>query len=256
MNNVVLAGYVRSPFTPAKKGELAKVRPDELARPGRARARRAHRRRPRRSRGPDRRLRLPRGRAGVQRRAPHRLPRGAAAQRRRRHRQPLLRLLDAGDSHGRRRDPMGRRRGLPLRRRRIHDPRADGGLQPAAPPRASTSATRRPSRRWARRRRTWRSSTSIDRRRQEEFALGSASARRPRRSPPAGSTTRSSRSPGREQGEPRRLHPRPDTTLEGLAELKLAFDEDGTVTAGTSSPLTDGAAAVLVCSEDYAERRG
>jgi len=50
--------------------------------------------------------------------------------------------------------------------------------------------------------------------------------------------------------------PRPDTTLEGLAELKLAFDEKGTVTAGTSSPLTDGAAATLVCSEDYAQRKG
>ena len=47
---------------------------------------------------------------------------------------------------------------------------------------------------------------------------------------------------------------RPDTTLDALAELKLAFDENGTVTAGTSSPLTDGAAAVLVCSEDYAKK--
>ena len=50
--------------------------------------------------------------------------------------------------------------------------------------------------------------------------------------------------------------PRPDTTLEGLSGLKLAFDENGTVTAGTSSPLTDGAAATLVCSEEYAERKG
>ncbi len=50
--------------------------------------------------------------------------------------------------------------------------------------------------------------------------------------------------------------PRPDTSLEGLAGLAPAFDERGTVTAGTSSPLTDGAAAVLVCSEDYAERKG
>ena len=33
---------------------------------------------------------------------------------------------------------------------------------------------------------------------------------------------------------------RPDTTAEGLAGLKLAFDENGTVTAGTASPLTDG----------------
>jgi acetyl-CoA acyltransferase len=45
---------------------------------------------------------------------------------------------------------------------------------------------------------------------------------------------------------------RPDTTLEALAGLKLAFDENGTVTAGTSSPLTDGASAVLVCTEEYA----
>lgn len=49
---------------------------------------------------------------------------------------------------------------------------------------------------------------------------------------------------------------RPDTTLEALASLKPAFDEEGTVTAGTSSPLTDGAAAVLVCSEEYAEKAG
>ena len=49
---------------------------------------------------------------------------------------------------------------------------------------------------------------------------------------------------------------RPDTTAAGLAQLKLAFDTEGSVTAGTSSPLTDGAAAVLVCSEDYARRNG
>lgn len=47
---------------------------------------------------------------------------------------------------------------------------------------------------------------------------------------------------------------REGTTLEGLAGLKLAFDENGTVTAGTASPLTDGAAAVLVCSEEYADK--
>jgi len=47
---------------------------------------------------------------------------------------------------------------------------------------------------------------------------------------------------------------RPDTSTDALAGLKPAFDEHGTVTAGTSSPLTDGAAAVLICTEDYAER--
>ncbi|MGX7894530.1 thiolase family protein [Tsuneonella sp. HG222] len=50
--------------------------------------------------------------------------------------------------------------------------------------------------------------------------------------------------------------PRPDTTAEGLAGLKPAFQADGTVTAGTSSPLTDGAAAVLVCSADFARANG
>ena len=45
---------------------------------------------------------------------------------------------------------------------------------------------------------------------------------------------------------------RPDTSLEVLATLKPAFEESGTVTAGTSSPLTDGAAATLVCTEEYA----
>ena len=49
---------------------------------------------------------------------------------------------------------------------------------------------------------------------------------------------------------------RPGTTAEVLAGLEPAFDADGTVTAGTSSPLTDGAAAVLVCTEDFARRNG
>lgn len=49
---------------------------------------------------------------------------------------------------------------------------------------------------------------------------------------------------------------RPNTDKEALAGLKPAFLEKGTVTAGTSSPLTDGAAAVLVCTADYADRKG
>lgn len=48
--------------------------------------------------------------------------------------------------------------------------------------------------------------------------------------------------------------PRADTSAEALSGLKPAFDASGTVTAGTSSPLTDGAAAVLVVSEDYAKK--
>ena len=49
---------------------------------------------------------------------------------------------------------------------------------------------------------------------------------------------------------------RDDTTAEGLADLKPAFRAGGSVTAGTSSPLTDGAAAVLVASEDFAKAHG
>jgi acetyl-CoA acyltransferase len=47
---------------------------------------------------------------------------------------------------------------------------------------------------------------------------------------------------------------RPDTHAAGLAQLKPSFASTGSVTAGTSSPLTDGASAVLVCSEAYAAR--
>ena len=47
---------------------------------------------------------------------------------------------------------------------------------------------------------------------------------------------------------------RPDSSAEKLATLKPAFLADGTVTAATSSPLTDGSAAVIVCSEAYADK--
>ncbi len=50
--------------------------------------------------------------------------------------------------------------------------------------------------------------------------------------------------------------PRPDSTAEDLSKLKPAFKQGGSVTAGTSSPVTDGAAAVLVCSEEFAIRHG
>jgi acetyl-CoA C-acetyltransferase len=50
--------------------------------------------------------------------------------------------------------------------------------------------------------------------------------------------------------------PRPGTTMEVLAQLKPAFREDGTVTAGNACPLNDGAAAVLVMSDEKATRLG
>jgi acetyl-CoA acyltransferase len=49
---------------------------------------------------------------------------------------------------------------------------------------------------------------------------------------------------------------RPETSLDGLADLKTAFLAGGSVTAGTSSPLTDGVSAVVVTSENYADQHG
>jgi len=48
--------------------------------------------------------------------------------------------------------------------------------------------------------------------------------------------------------------PRADTSLEKLAALKPAFEKDGTVTAGNSSPLNDGAACLVMMSESHAQR--
>jgi acetyl-CoA acetyltransferase family protein len=51
-------------------------------------------------------------------------------------------------------------------------------------------------------------------------------------------------------------HPRPETTLEGLAALKPSFGKDGFVTAGNASGIVDGAAALVVASREEASRRG
>jgi 3-oxoadipyl-CoA thiolase len=50
--------------------------------------------------------------------------------------------------------------------------------------------------------------------------------------------------------------PRRDSSMEALAKLRPAFTKDGTVTAGNSSPLNDGAAAVMVVSDRYAKANG
>ncbi|HLW60880.1 MAG TPA: acetyl-CoA C-acyltransferase [bacterium] len=64
----------------------------------------------------------------------------------------------------------------------------------------------------------------------------------------------------RPRGEPvvvdRDEHPRPETTAERLAALRPAFRQGGTVTAGNSSGINDGAAALLVTSAEWAEREG
>jgi acetyl-CoA acyltransferase len=51
-------------------------------------------------------------------------------------------------------------------------------------------------------------------------------------------------------------HPRPDTTMEMLAKLKTPFRNPGTVTAGNASGVNDGAAALIIASEDAAKRHG
>jgi 3-oxoadipyl-CoA thiolase len=50
--------------------------------------------------------------------------------------------------------------------------------------------------------------------------------------------------------------PRPDSSLEALAKLRPAFSENGSVTAGNSSPLNDGATALVLMSESKAKERG
>jgi acetyl-CoA C-acetyltransferase len=98
----------------------------------------------------------------------------------------------------------------------------------------------------------------ISREEQDEFALasqrkaGASWDRRAKEIEPV-------ESPGR-KGETvlvqRDEHPRPDTTIEGLAKLRPVFGEGGTVTAGNSSGITDGAAALVLMSESRANAEG
>ena len=99
---------------------------------------------------------------------------------------------------------------------------------------------------------------SIPRREQDEFALRSqrkADAGKPRRAleiVPIDVPGRKGETVAVTEDE----HPRAETTLEGLAALKPVFSEDGTVTAGNSSGITDGAAALLVMAESRARVEG
>ena len=131
MKNVVIAGFARSPFHFARKGALARVRPDDLAAQVIAALVERSKIDPEEIEDVIVGCAFPEGEQGLNIGAHRRLPRRICRQRRRRHGQPLLRLVDAGDPHGGGRDPARRRRGVHLRRRRSMTPRADDRLQPA-----------------------------------------------------------------------------------------------------------------------------
>ncbi len=265
MSRAVVLSAVRTPVG-RYGGALAGVRPDDLAAIAIAAAVERAGVDAGRDRGRLPRLREPGGRGQPQRRAHGGAARGAAGVGRRRDREPALRLGALG---GRRRVPRDRgRRRRPLRRgrRRVDEPRAarDGeagrGRSRAATARCTTRRSAGASRtralealfpletmgetgenvaeRW-----------DVSREDQDAFALALAAALGGRRRP-AASPTSSCRSASSSRDE----HPRPDTSAEKLAALKPAFRDGGTVTAGNSSGLNDGAAALVIASRGEGAR--
>jgi acetyl-CoA acyltransferase len=254
MKNVVIAGYARSPFTPAKKGELAKVRPDDVA----AQVVRALIERTGVDPADIEDLILgcafPEGEQGFNAArliafladlplsvAGTTVNRFCGSSMQAIHMAAGAIQMNAGEVflcagvESMTRIPMGGYNPMPNPALFARYPQAFAAMGETAENLARKFA--------------------IPRRRQEELAVASQSK------------TAAAQAGGRLDEEivpivwkggtvTRDGCPRPETTLEGLAELKLAFDEKGTVTAGTSSPLTDGAAATLVCSEEYAGRKG
>ncbi|HVR10785.1 MAG TPA: thiolase family protein [Thermoanaerobaculia bacterium] len=254
MNDVVIAGYVRSPFTPAKKGELAKVRPDDLA----AQTVRALVQRTGVDPADIEDLILgcafPEGEQGfnVARLIAFlaELPltvAGATVNRFCGSSMQAIHIaagaiqMNAGEAfvcagvESMTRVPMGGFNPLPNPALYKRYPQAFAAMGETAENLARQH--------------------HIPRRRQEELAL--SSQQKAAAALAAGHFAAELVPVAWKGGTVERDGtPRPDTTLEGLANLRLAFDEKGTVTAGTSSPVTDGAAATLVCSEDYARRKG
>jgi acetyl-CoA acyltransferase len=254
MHNVVIAGYVRSPFTPAKKGELAKVRPDDLA----AQTVRALILRTGVDPADVEDLILgcafPEGEQGFNMArlvafladlpltvAGATVNRFCGSSMQAIHIAAGAIQMDAGEAflcagvESMTRVPMGGFNPLPNPALYQRYPQAFAAMGETAENLARQH--------------------QISRRRQEELAL--SSQQKTATALAAGHFAAELVAVAWKGGTVERDGtPRPDTTLEGLANLKLAFDERGTVTAGTSSPVTDGAAATLVCSEDYAKRKG
>ena len=207
-----------------------------------------------------------RGRGQPQRRPHGRAARRPADQRPRHHGQPPLRLQPRRGDAGEPRDRDRRRRRRPGRRRRVDEPRAVGPAEAreGLPDRLRRRCTRpRSAGAWSTRRcptsgrsrsasppRSWPgSTTSAARRRTSSRSAATSSPTQPGRT---ASTTTGCPGAGTELERDEGI--RADTSLEKLAKLKPAFVKDGTVTAGNSSPLNDGAARRLIGATRRARR--
>jgi acetyl-CoA acyltransferase len=254
MSNVVIAGYVRSPFQPAKKGELARVRPDDIA----AQVARALLARTKVSPGDIEDLicgcAFPEGEQGLNMArligllaelpesvAGTTVNRFCGSSMQSAHMAAGAIQLGAGDAficmgvESMSRVPMSGFNPLPNPALYERMPAAYIGMGETA---------ENVAKKW-----------QISREEQEAFAVES---QKKAAKAQAEGRLKDEIAPITWKGGTVEVDGclRPDTTAEGLAGLKPAFDEAGTVTAGTSSPLTDGAAAMLVCSEDYAAKNG
>ena len=188
---------------------------------------------------------------------------------RRRDGQPALRVGARGRRLRLPRGRRGRRRPVRRRRRRVDEPRAagDGEARHARFPRGNQIVVRHdarlalpepadggdvPARVDGRDGRERRRALAASRARIRTRSRSSRSGAGRRRARRAASTTSSSPVGDVVRDE----HPRPDTSAEQLAQLKPAFRAGGTVTAGNASGINDGAAALVIASEEQARELG
>ena len=251
MTDALIVSAVRTPVGKAPNGSLRSTRPDELAAtvmrevlqraPGRLRLgdRRRHSR-----------MRHARSRAGPQCRAHRESASGIACRGIGRHHQPVLRIRTAGDRVCRRphQGRLGERHHRGRHREHEHGP--DGRQQSRAESQRWSTATPTCTSRRASLRKITRAITTSRAKRRTHSPFAAISVRL-RHSTPESSATKPSPSAIFVSDE----GPRRDTSLDALAKLRPAFHLTGTVTAGNSSQMSDGAAAVLVTSEEFARER-
>ena len=273
MREAVIVSSVRTAVGKAGKGTLRATRPDDLAAiaiSGAHRSRPGTRPQGNRRRHP--RLRHARSRAGHERRAHRRAARRPARRIFGHDHQSLLLLRPAVHRHGRRAHHARQRRSDRRRRHRIHEHGADGRQQGRAESLADGPLSRTPTSAWASPRKIWPANTTSRASRPTNFPTP-ATRRRSPQSPPENSRTKSCPSKCAPRSSPMATAaaaapktttaifdtdegPRADTSLEALAKLKPAFHAHGTVTAGNSSQMSDGAAAAVVMSAERARALG